>query len=103
MTTAADTGVTLTVVSDAAGRMRVHATGFQFDAARAVAIEDTVSKVAGVKAVCAYPRTASVVIWYTPLRCDTAAILSTIADAEHIPAAAGPARVPHSADPRKPV
>lgn len=32
MTTVVDAEVQLTVVSDAAGRMRVQATGFQFDA-----------------------------------------------------------------------
>lgn len=82
MTTAADAGVRLTVVSDAAGRMRVHATGFRFDVVRAVAIEDTVAKVAGVQAVHAYPRTASVVIWYSRAIRDTAAILSAIVDAQ---------------------
>lgn len=95
-----DAGAKLTVVSDAAGRMRVHATGFRFDAGRAVAIEDTVGKVSGVRAVYAYPRTASVVIWYSPARCDRAAVLSAIADAQHIPAASVPARAPHSADVR---
>ena len=90
-------GVTLTVVSAAAGRLRVHATGFAFDAVRAVAIEDTVGKVTGVQAVHAYPRTASVVIWYSPQGCDTAAVLSAISDAEHIPAASVPTRAPHSA------
>lgn len=38
------------------------ATGFNVDAVRAVAIEETVSQVTGVHAVHAYPRTASVVI-----------------------------------------
>lgn len=89
MTTVVDAEVQLTVVSDAAGRMRVQATGFQFDAGRAVAIEDTVGKVAGVQAVHAYPRTASIVIWYSRAICDTAAILSAIIDAETVPAAAG--------------
>ncbi|WP_225331615.1 heavy metal translocating P-type ATPase [Mycobacterium intracellulare] len=97
-----DAGVKLTVVSAAAGRIRVRASGFQFDAVRAVAIEDTVGKLTGVRAVQAYPHTASVVVWYSPGRGDTAAILSAIADAEHIPAASVPARVPHSADGRKP-
>ncbi|KPN46029.1 cadmium-transporting ATPase, partial [Mycobacterium intracellulare subsp. chimaera] len=81
--------------------MRVHATGFQFDAIRAVAIEDTVAKVTGVQALQAYPRTASVVIWYAAARCDTAAVLSAIADAERIPAASVPVRAPHSADNHK--
>src|SRR5574337_298185 len=93
---------TLKVVSDASGRTRVHVTGFRVDAVRAVAIEDTVGKVPGVHAVYAYPRTASVVIWYSPQRCDTAAVLSAIADAQHIPAESVPARAPHSANARNP-
>jgi cation-transporting ATPase V len=90
--------LTLKVLSDAAGRMRVRASGFHFDAVRAVAIEDTVAKVTGVQAVQAYPRTASVVIRYSPQQCDTAAVLSAIAEAEHIPAELVPPRAPHSAD-----
>ncbi len=96
-----DAGVELTIVSAASGRMRVRARGFQFDMVRAVAIEDTVGKVAGVQAVHAYPRTASVVIWYSPERCDTTEILSAIAEAEHIPAESVPARSLHSTDGRK--
>ena len=87
----------LKVVSDASGRMRVHTNGFDVDAVRAVAIEETVAKVTGVQAVQAYPRTGSVVIWYSPERCDTAAVLSAIGEAEHIPAESVPARAPHSA------
>jgi len=87
-----DAGVTLAVASAAAGRMRVRAPGLQFGAARAAAIEETVGKVAGVRAVRAYPRTASVVIWYAPTHCDTAAIVAAIAEAEHAPAASVPAR-----------
>ncbi len=90
--------VALKVLSDAAGRMRVHATGFRFDAVRAVAIEEMVGKVSGVRAVYAYPRTASVVVLYSPQDCDTAAVLSAIADAERIPAELVPARAPYSAD-----
>ncbi len=97
-----DTGPALSVVSAGAGRIRVHAPWFHFDAMRAVAIEDTVAKVAGVDTVHAYPRTASVVVWYSPERCDTAAILSAIADAEHIPAKSVPPRAPHSVDGRNP-
>jgi cation-transporting ATPase V len=87
----------LKVISDASGRMRVHANGFDVDAVRAVAIEETVAKVAGVQAVHAYPRTASIVIWYSTERCDTAAVLSAIGEAEHIPAESVPARAPYSA------
>ncbi len=102
MSTDTDTaaGITLKVVSDAAGRMRVRTIGFRFDAVRAVAIEDTVSKVTGVHAVHAYPRTASVVIWYTPERSDNTDILSAITDAKRQPAELVPARAPHSARPR---
>jgi len=94
----ADAGVTLKVVSQGGGRMRVRASGFDFDEVRAVAIEDAVAKVAGVRAVQAYPRSASVVVWYLPDDCDTAAVLSSIAEAQHIPAELVPARAPHSAD-----
>lgn len=75
---------TATVVSDASGRMRLRITGFHVDAVRAVAIEETLATVPGVQAVTAYPRTASVVIQYSPQRCDTAAVLSAIGVAEHI-------------------
>ena len=96
----ADVGVTLspklTIVSAAAGRMRVQANGFRFDAARTLAIEETVANLTGVRAVRAYPRTGSVVIWYSPEHCDIAAVLTAIADGEHIPAASVPARVRHS-------
>ncbi|BCI90777.1 hypothetical protein NIIDMKKI_59830 [Mycobacterium kansasii] len=87
-----DTDVDLTVVSHAAGRMRVHVGGSGFDEIRAVATEETVATVAGVRAVQAYPRTASVVIWYGAEGCDTAAVLSAIVDAQQIPAELVPAR-----------
>jgi cation-transporting P-type ATPase G len=90
------TGVELTVVSATAGRIRLHASGFEFDVMRAVAIEDTVAKVTGVQAVQTYPRTASVVIWYSPGRCDTTEILSAIVEAEHIPRASVSGCAPHS-------
>lgn len=48
-------------------------------------------------AVHAYPRTASVVIWYSPELGDTAAVLSAITKAQHVPAELVPARAPHSA------
>ncbi len=101
--TLADADIALKVVSDVAGRMRVHATGFRFDEVRAVAIEDSVAKVTGVCAVYAYPRTASVVIFFSPESRDTDAVLSAIADARHIPAESVPARVPHSVGVRKTV
>ena len=99
--TLADPDTALEVVSDAAGRMRLRATGFRFDEVRAVAIEDSVAQVTGVCAVYAYPRTASVVVLYSPGTRDTDAVLSAIAEARRIPAERVPARAPHSADLRK--
>ncbi|MGB5794508.1 MAG: copper-translocating P-type ATPase [Mycolicibacter algericus] len=82
--------------------MRVHVSGFGVDAVRAVAIEEAVAAVPGVQAVAAYPRTASVVIRYSPQRCDTAAVLTAIGQAEHLPAELVPTRAPHSAEVRTP-
>jgi copper-transporting P-type ATPase V len=87
----------LKVVSQTSGRIRVQVNGFHVDAVRAVAIEETVGQVNGVQEVQAYPRTASVVVWYSPDQCDTAAVLLAVAEAEHVPAELVPARAPHSA------
>ncbi|TAM71817.1 copper-translocating P-type ATPase [Mycobacterium sp.] len=76
--------------------MRVCAKGFEMDSVRAVAIEDTVARVAGVRAAQAYPRSGSVVIWYLPEDCDTAAVVSAIAEARHIRAELVPNRAPYS-------
>lgn len=82
---------TVTVVSAAAGRMRVHANGFAIDATRAAAIEESVGRVGGVRAVRAYPRTASVVIWYSPAHCAdhpdvrSACRAAGVDDSEHAP------------------
>jgi manganese/zinc-transporting P-type ATPase C len=86
------------VVSDAAGRMRLQANWFRSNAVLAVAIEDEVDKVAGVRAVHAYPRTASVVIWYSPNRCDKAAVLAAVSAAATVSTALVPTRSPRSAD-----
>ncbi|WP_231975770.1 iron export ABC transporter permease subunit FetB [Mycobacterium sp. E2462] len=72
--------------------------GFQHDSALAASIEEMVATVTGVRAVRAYPRTASVVIWYAPRECDTEAVLSAIARAQNVPGGshasrAGSARV----------
>jgi cation-transporting ATPase V len=99
--TLVDADIALKVVSDAAGRMRVHATGFRFDEVRAVAIEDSVAKVTGVCAVYAYPRTASVVVYFSPDSRDTGSVLSAIADASQIPAELVATRAPHWVAARK--
>jgi len=86
------------VLSKAAGRLRVRITDTTVDASRAVIIEDAVAEVAGVRAVHAYPRTASVVIWYASTRCDTDTVLRVLGEACDKPAASVPARIPNSAD-----
>src|ERR1700753_864347 len=88
----------LRVISDAAGRMRVLVDWVRCNSRRAVAVEEGVAKQNGVRAVHAYPRTGSVVVWYSPKRCDRAAILAAISGAEHVAAELIPARAPHSSE-----
>lgn len=90
--------VALSVLSDAAGRMRVHAPWLRSDAVRAVAVEDSVDQVPGVRAVHAYPRTASVVVWYSAKRCDRHAVMAAITAAAATARDLVPARAPRSAD-----
>ena len=91
-----DAGVEPVVLSAAAGRMRVHAIGFRHNEAWAAAIEDAVGELTGVRAVRAYPRTESVVVWYAPGDCDTAAVLSAIARVRDVPAASAGTRISRS-------
>jgi len=88
----------LTVVSDAAGRIRVRVPWIESSSLRAVAVEDSVEGTAGVRAVHAYPRTGSVVVWYSPKWSDREAIMKAIANARHVPAELVPVRAPRSAD-----
>ncbi|BAX91329.1 putative manganese/zinc-exporting P-type ATPase [Mycobacterium shigaense] len=86
------------VVSDAAGRMRVLVDWVRADSRRAVAVEEAVAGCLGVRVVHAYPRTGSVVVWYSPRRCDRAAVLAAIDAAARQPAELIPARAPHSSE-----
>ncbi len=88
----------LVVVSDAAGRMRVQVPWVRANSRRAVAVEEAVDRQNGVRAVHAYPHTGSVVVWYSPKRCDRAEVLSAITSAEHVAAELIPARTPRSSD-----
>jgi len=92
--------VDIEVVSDAAGRMRVRVPWVRASSRRAVAVEEAVDRQHGVRAVHAYPHTGSVVVWYSPKRCDRAEVLAAIASAEHVAAELIPARTPRSADVR---
>lgn len=86
------------VVSDAAGRMRIKVDWVRSDARRAVAVEDAVAGCDGVRVVHAYPRTGSVVVWYSPSRCDRAAVLDAVAGAKSTAAELIAARAPHSSE-----
>ncbi|MCV7311817.1 manganese-exporting P-type ATPase CtpC [Mycobacterium paraffinicum] len=86
----------LQILSDAAGRMRVSVDWLRCDSRRAVAVEEAVANEDGVRVVHAYPRTGSVVVWYSPRRCDRAAVLAAISSAAHVAAELIPARAPHS-------
>lgn len=88
----------LQVISDAAGRMRVAVPWVRADSRRAVAVEEAVAKCEGVRVVHAYPRTGSVVVWYSPRRCDRSSVLAAIGDAAHVAAELIPARAPHSTE-----
>ncbi|ETW22919.1 cation-transporting ATPase [Mycobacterium gastri 'Wayne'] len=98
MTLAIPQAVPHEVVSDAAGRMRVHVGWVRGDSRRAVAVEEAVAKQDGVRVVHAYPRTGSVVVWYSPRRCDRSAVLQAISDAQQVAAEFIPARAPHSSE-----
>ncbi len=88
----------LVIVSDAAGRMRVSVAWVRGDSRRAVAVEEAVAKCDGVRAVHAYPRTGSVVVWYSPRRADRSSVLSAIGSAAHVAAELIAARAPHSSE-----
>jgi manganese/zinc-transporting P-type ATPase C len=80
--------------------MRVRVPWVRSSSRRAVAVEEAVDRQHGVRAVHAYPHTGSVVVWYSPTRCDRSAVLAAITSAEHVAAELIPARTPRSADVR---
>jgi len=88
----------LAVVSDAAGRMRVQVEWVRCNSRRAVAVEEAVAEQDGVRAVHAYPRTGSVVVWYSPRRCERSSVLAAISGAAHVAAELIPPRAPHSSE-----
>ena len=90
----------LEVVSDAAGRMRVTVAWVCSNSRRAVAVEESVGRLPGVRAVHAYPQTGSVVVWYSPRRADRSSLLAAITASKHVANELIPARTPRSADVR---
>lgn len=88
----------IVIRSNAAGRLRVSVPWMRRSTARAVAIENTIELVHGVRAVHAYPRTASLVVWYSPSRVDADAIVHALSDTSPVAARAVPPRAPYSAE-----
>src|SRR6201997_3407811 len=78
--------------------MRANVPWGRSNSPRAVAVEEAVDRQNGVRAVHAYPHTGSVVVWYSPRRCDREAVLAAIQEAEHVAAELIPARTPRSSD-----
>jgi cation-transporting P-type ATPase C len=91
----------LTLVSDAAGRARFLGAAMQGSRVRAVAVEDAVDHVAGVRQVHAYPRTGSVVVWYERSRCDRDELVAAIEQGLAADNTKSVARLPRSADVRE--
>ncbi|QIH99026.1 cation-translocating P-type ATPase [Rhodococcoides fascians A21d2] len=86
------------ILSDAAGRIRLRVDWLRSSPGRAVAVEDHVDKIRGVRAVHAYPRTASVVIWYSRTRIDRAELFEAVNAGRSTNWALVPVRSPRSAD-----
>lgn len=94
----ADHSDRVVVRSDAAGRIRLTVPWLVGSAARAVAVEDAIGALAGVRAVHAYPRTGSVVVWYAPGRVPRAGVFEALESGSQVPATAAVERTPHSAE-----
>ncbi|WP_373453690.1 heavy metal translocating P-type ATPase [Rhodococcus sp. 06-235-1A] len=86
------------ILSDAAGRMRLRVDWLRSSPGRAVAVEDHVDKIRGVRAVHAYPRTASVVVWYSRSRIDRDELFDAVNAGRTTDPALVPVRSPRSAD-----
>jgi cation-transporting P-type ATPase C len=86
------------VVARAAGRVRLVLPWLTGSAARAVAAEDAATAVPGVRAAHAYPRTGSVVVWYSPIQTDLDALYTSIDSARLVARDQAVARSPRSDD-----
>ncbi len=96
--TAPDRADGIEILSDAAGRIRLRVDWLRSSPGRAVAVEDHVDKIRGVRAVHAYPRTASVVVWYSRSRIDRAELFDAVNAGRTTDWALVPVRSPRSAD-----
>jgi manganese-transporting P-type ATPase C len=90
--------VSITAVSDAAGRIRFATPELTGSSALAVAVEDAVDAVPHVRQVHAYPRTGNVVVWFDPQRCDRTELVEAIGKGLGADPQATAERSPRSAD-----
>lgn len=90
-------GPEATVLSDAAGRVRFAVPALRGRTALAVAVEDELDHVGGVRQVHAYPRTGNVVVWYRP-GCHRVELVEAIGKGLGAEPEATAARTPRSAD-----
>ncbi|MBE7160911.1 MAG: cation-translocating P-type ATPase [Williamsia herbipolensis] len=86
------------VLSDAAGRIRLTVAWVRGDAVRAVAVEDALVEIPGVRVAHAYPRTGSVVAWYRRDTTDATDLIDAILTARDVPADLVARRAPHSSE-----
>ncbi|GAA4993224.1 cation-translocating P-type ATPase [Pseudonocardia tropica] len=90
-------GPDATVLSDAAGRIRFAVPALRGRTALAVAVEDELDHVGGVRQVHAYPRTGNVVVWYRP-GCDRVELVEAVGKGLGAEPEATADRTPRSAD-----
>src|ERR1700753_201840 len=90
----------LRLVADAAGRARFVSPRLRGHTAAAVAVEDAIDQVPGVRQVHAYPRTGSVVVWYDADTCRPAELEQAIDHGLATDPAATAGRLPRSPDAR---
>lgn len=95
---APDARVRRVALAAGAGRARYAVPGLRGSDARAVAVENAVDHVPGVRAVHAFPRTGAVVVWFRPGRCDLDLVEAAIDGALVTPSRALAPRVPRSAE-----
>ncbi|MGH3535708.1 MAG: copper-transporting ATPase, partial [Pseudonocardiaceae bacterium] len=88
----------MSVVSDAAGRVRFATPTLTGSAPLAVAVEDAVDAVAGVRQVHAFPSTGHVVVWLDASRCDRTELCEAIGKGLRADPEATAARSPRSVD-----
>ncbi|AMY19813.1 MULTISPECIES: heavy metal translocating P-type ATPase [Nocardiaceae] len=86
------------ILSDGGGRLRLRADWIAGSAAAAIAVEDAVAAAVGVRAVHAYPRTASVVVWYSRTRTDRDTVVAAVEAVRDLPVPQIGSRTPRSAD-----